>query len=59
MGLPMKYTRLSQLQAWVFGDPFVKANDNLGTWSWRQIFGRSKKRAASKNKPAKPVEANV
>ncbi|XP_041563105.1 serine/arginine repetitive matrix protein 1 isoform X2 [Drosophila elegans] len=51
--LPVKYTRLSQLQAWVFGDPFVTGNENMGTWSWRQIFGRSKK----PNKSAKPVEA--
>nr|XP_044248702.1 serine/arginine repetitive matrix protein 1 [Drosophila takahashii] len=59
MGLPLKYTRLSQLQAWVFGDPFVKGNDHLGTWSWRQIFGRNKKRSAAKSNPAKTIEANT
>ncbi|XP_017077028.1 uncharacterized protein LOC108111902 [Drosophila eugracilis] len=58
LGIPLKYTRLSQLHAWVFGDPFVKGNDNLGTWSWRQVFGRRKKSsAAPKGKSVKTIEA--
>ncbi|XP_039482009.1 serine/arginine repetitive matrix protein 1 [Drosophila santomea] len=57
MGMPVKYTKLSQLQAWVFGDPFVKGNNDSGAWSWRQIFGRRKKRSTAKDKPAKTVEA--
>ncbi|XP_033154742.1 serine/arginine repetitive matrix protein 1 [Drosophila mauritiana] len=59
IGLPVKYTRLSQLQAWVFGDPFVKGKTNTGTWSWRQIFGRKKKCPASKDKPAKTMDAST
>lgn len=59
MGLPVKYTRLSQLQAWVFGDPFVKGKTNTGTWSWRQIFGRKKKSPTTKDKPAKTMDAST
>ncbi|XP_043643635.1 serine/arginine repetitive matrix protein 1 [Drosophila teissieri] len=57
MGMPVKYTKLSQLQAWVFGDPFVRGNNASGAWSWRQIFGRRKKQSTSKDKPVKTVEA--
>ncbi|XP_026836788.1 uncharacterized protein LOC6547221 [Drosophila erecta] len=59
MGIPVKFTRLSQLQAWVFGDAFVKGNNDSGAWSWRQIFGRRKKRAASKDQPAETMEAST
>lgn len=54
--MPPKWTGLGQLQSWVFGDSFIGEplergrRVNNGTWNWRTIFGKSKKRSSQRSR---------